>query len=95
MYVKQNETKEKMPLKCIIREVNYLLEFLSKSSLIEELCGRSSVGRAPPCQGGCRGFESLRPLHFTLSAFQKTTESQIPFQVGMQSSRRNFLVQGR
>ena len=25
--------------------------------------GRSSVGRAPPCQGGCRGFESLRPLH--------------------------------
>ena len=32
--------------------------------------GRSSVGRAPPCQGGCRGFESLRPLHqniFTIS----------------------------
>jgi ATP-dependent phosphoenolpyruvate carboxykinase len=20
------------------------------------------IGRAPPCQGGCRGFESLRPL---------------------------------
>ncbi len=27
-------------------------------------CGRSSVGRAPPCQGGRREFESLRPLHF-------------------------------
>src|SRR5580658_6537151 len=28
------------------------------------ICGRSSVGRAPPCQGGRREFESLRPLHF-------------------------------
>ena len=24
--------------------------------------GRSSAGRAPPCQGGCREFESRRPL---------------------------------
>src|SRR6478736_5059856 len=24
--------------------------------------GRGSVGRAPPCQGGGRGFESRRPL---------------------------------
>jgi UDP-N-acetylglucosamine diphosphorylase / glucose-1-phosphate thymidylyltransferase / UDP-N-acetylgalactosamine diphosphorylase / glucosamine-1-phosphate N-acetyltransferase / galactosamine-1-phosphate N-acetyltransferase len=32
------------------------------------ICGRSSVGRAPPCQGGCRGFESLRPLQITLKA---------------------------
>ena len=24
----------------------------------------SSVGRAPPCQGGCRGFDSLSSLHF-------------------------------
>ena len=36
--------------------------------------GRSSVARAPPCQGGGRGFESLRPLQKksrgkTLSAF--------------------------
>ena len=26
-------------------------------------CGNSSVGRAPPCQGGSRGFESRFPLH--------------------------------
>jgi hypothetical protein len=31
-------------------------------------CGRSSVGRAPPCQGGRREFESLRPLHFRKTA---------------------------
>ena len=27
--------------------------------------GRSSAGRAPPCQGGCRRFESDRPLQLT------------------------------
>ena len=27
-------------------------------------CGCSSVGRAPRCQRGCRGFESLHPLFF-------------------------------
>ena len=27
-------------------------------------CGRSSSGRAPPCQGGGSGFEPRRPLHF-------------------------------
>ncbi len=26
-------------------------------------CGRSSVARVPAFQAGCRGFESLRPLH--------------------------------
>ena len=26
-------------------------------------CGCSSVGRAPPCQGGCREFKSRQPLH--------------------------------
>jgi hypothetical protein len=29
-------------------------------------CGRSSAGRAPPCQGGCREFESRRPLSYFL-----------------------------
>ena len=27
------------------------------------ICGSGSVGRAPPCQGGCREFESRLPLH--------------------------------
>ena len=30
------------------------------------LCGSSSVGRAPPCQGGGRGSEPRLPLHFLL-----------------------------
>lgn len=30
--------------------------------------GRSSVGRAPASQAGCRGFESLRPLHSQMIA---------------------------
>ena len=29
----------------------------------EKLCGSGSVGRAPPCQGEGRGFESRLPLH--------------------------------
>ena len=29
-----------------------------------EMCGRSSSGRAPPCQGGGSVFEPRRPLHF-------------------------------
>ena len=29
-----------------------------------EMCGRSSSGRAPPCQGGGSEFEPRRPLHF-------------------------------
>ncbi len=32
--------------------------------LIIFICGRSSVARVPAFQAGCRGFESLRPLHF-------------------------------
>ena len=27
------------------------------------VCGRSSIGRASPCQGEGRGFETRRPLH--------------------------------
>ena len=32
------------------------------------ICGRSSSGRAPPCQGGGSEFEPRRPLHFFCSA---------------------------
>ena len=33
------------------------------------ICGHGSVGRAPPCQGGGRGFESRCPLQFIRSPF--------------------------
>ena len=34
------------------------------------LCGRSSSGRAPPCQGGGSEFEPRKPLHFFASVAQ-------------------------
>ncbi len=33
-----------------------------RQRILPPKCGRSSAGRAPPCQGGCREFESRRPL---------------------------------
>jgi ribosomal protein L11 methyltransferase len=36
-------------------------------------CGCSSVGRAPPCQGGCREFEPRHPL-FPVYLWRKTAE---------------------
>lgn len=30
--------------------------------IVQKFCGYSSVGRTPPCQGGCRAFESRYPL---------------------------------
>ena len=36
----------------------------SSSRLIHFLCGCSSSGRAPPCQGGGSEFEPRHPLHF-------------------------------
>ena len=34
------------------------------SLILTTICGNSSVGRASPCQGGGREFESRFPLHF-------------------------------
>ena len=34
------------------------------------ICGRSSSGRAPPCQGGGSEFEPRRPLHYCGSLAQ-------------------------
>ena len=36
--------------------------------------GRSSVGRAPGCDPGCRGFESHRSPHIFLLVFAKVAE---------------------
>ena len=63
-YVKQNDWKMVAAYIDAIFGYHYFLEFLTKKNDGVEFCGRSSVGRAPPCQGGCRGFESLRPLHY-------------------------------
>ena len=41
-------------------------------------CGNSSVGRASPCQGECRGFESRFPLEVITTktpCFRGETES--------------------
>ena len=37
---------------------------------MHRICGRSSSGRAPPCQGGGSEFEPRRPLHFCGSLAQ-------------------------
>jgi hypothetical protein len=42
--------------------------------LREKSCGISSVGRAIPCQGIGREFESLIPLHMTGLQLSKTTK---------------------
>ena len=44
-------------------------------------CGRGSAGRASPCQGEGRGFESRRPL-------QESRRSGAIFRVALQSQRR-------
>src|SRR5204863_4896139 len=45
--------------------------------------GRGSAGRAPPCQGGGRGFESRRPLQSQASDLRKRA---------IKSSRRSVLL---
>jgi hypothetical protein len=45
---------------------NPLRGFESHSVLHLRHRGRSLDGRAPPCQGGGREFESHRPLHLAL-----------------------------
>ena len=37
----------------------------AKISHLQSKCGNSSVGRAQPCQGWGRGFESRFPLNFS------------------------------
>ena len=35
-----------------------------RASMLADGCGSSSVGRAPPCHGGGREFESRLPLQY-------------------------------
>lgn len=43
----------------------------SNPVVIISTCGCSSIGRAPPCQGGCCGFKSRQPLEVLLKNFRK------------------------
>lgn len=52
-------------------------------------CGRNSVGRVQPCQGCCRGFESLRPLFFYRMLL---SVSAIHDRVSDRSHRTAFMV---
>ena len=46
--------------------------------------GRSSVGRAPDCDSGCRGFKSHRPPHF----LAEVVELVDTLDLGSSASRR-------
>src|SRR5207249_5563778 len=54
-------------------------------------CGCSSVGRAPPCQGGRREFEPRHPLQPSLGA-QGMTASPAVISVRPLGSRRSLRV---
>ena len=56
-----------------------------QSWAIRGLRGRSSVGRAPPLQGGSRGFESPR-LHHSVTAPVWST-SGVPISMGLAGAR--------
>ncbi len=43
---------------------------MNKTYLCTTVCGNSSVGRARPCQGRGRGFESRFPLNLLISKEQ-------------------------
>jgi hypothetical protein len=43
---------------------NRLTEIMASLRILGSVCGNSSVGRARPCQGRGREFESRFPLHF-------------------------------
>jgi hypothetical protein len=46
----------------ISRHARQMDSFKGKTEVKIGQCGSNSAGRVPPCQGGCREFESLLPL---------------------------------
>ena len=55
---------------------------VASSSLVFRsiLCGNSSVGRASPCQGGGREFESRFPLHIMIAILALVKQCEIFYQ---------------
>ena len=55
--------EKKPPKVCGLKKKHYLCNRIWRNALWEQsLCGNSSVGRARPCQGRGREFESRLPL---------------------------------
>ena len=64
------------------------------------MCGCSSSGRAPPCQGGGSEFEPRHPLHFALVAQLDRVTGYEPVGQGFESlttrqEKTTFVCQGK
>ncbi len=59
------------------------------------LCGHGSAGRAPPCQGGGRGFEPRCPLHRLQEPAHRSPMGRLFFQAGYAIGRRGQVVRQR
>ena len=55
----------------LVEHLPYKQRVIGSSPIVPTICGNSSVGRALPCQGKCREFESRFPLHFIYGAIAK------------------------
>ena len=59
-----DEKTKKKQMKFVFRRENFYAARSKNLAKFAKLCGNSSVGRAQPCQGWGRGFESRFPLNF-------------------------------
>jgi hypothetical protein len=78
-----------------LEELQYNLETRSKRKTVvksEDTSGSNSAGRVPPCQGGCREFESLLPLHRIPSQLEKGFFCLRCYIISMDISKRNNLI---
>ena len=50
---------------------------LSAGRLLFQICGHNSIGRMPPCQGGCRGFDSLCSLQIYADRVERKRQRRL------------------
>ncbi len=55
------------------------------------VCDSGTVGSTPPCQGGCRGFESRLSLYFNAAEARKIRVSAIFMHLFICRQLRNFI----
>ena len=60
-----------------ITKKHYLCIAFREMLLKKDLCGNSSVGRARPCQGRGREFESRLPLTFWIKPIENFLNAQV------------------